>query len=100
MLKKQKNAEKINSISTIMIVISYMIICIINITIIFIVMGRWEQVLVLEVECAKDKNAETPGGKYRRDTPWLVEAFRKKVLTTIWPDLNKYVLEPNGVYTI
>ena len=34
--------------------------------------------LVLEVAEAKDKNAETEGGKYRRDTPWLVEAFRKK----------------------
>ena len=40
-------------------------------------MGKFEQVLVLEVESAKDKNAETPGGKYRRDTPWLVEAFKK-----------------------
>ena len=41
-------------------------------------MGKFKQVLVLEVEEAKDKNAETPGGKYRRDTPWLVEAFKKK----------------------
>jgi hypothetical protein len=41
-------------------------------------MGKFDQVLVLEVESAKDKNAETPGGKYRRDTPWLVEAFKKK----------------------
>ena len=41
-------------------------------------MGNWKKVLVLEVEAAKDKNASTPGGKYRRDTPWLVEAFRKK----------------------
>lgn len=41
-------------------------------------MGKFEQVLVFEVEEAKDKNAETPGGKYRKDTPWLVDAFRKK----------------------
>lgn len=41
-------------------------------------MGKFEQVLVLEVAEAKDKNKETEGGKYRRDTPWLVEAFRKK----------------------
>lgn len=41
-------------------------------------MGKFSRVLVLEVECAKDKNAETPGGKYRRDTPWLVEAFKNK----------------------
>ena len=41
-------------------------------------MGKWKRVLVLEVEAAKDKNPSTPGGKYRRDTPWLVEAFRKK----------------------
>jgi len=41
-------------------------------------MGKFEQVLVLEVESAKDKNAETEGGKYRRDTPWLVESFKKK----------------------
>ena len=41
-------------------------------------MGKWKRVLVLEVEVAKDKNPSTPGGKYRRDTPWLVEAFRKK----------------------
>ncbi|MDJ8942401.1 hypothetical protein PTQ20_15415, partial [Clostridium perfringens] len=32
----------------------------------------------MEVESAKDKNAETEGGKYRRDTPWLVESFKKK----------------------
>ena len=41
-------------------------------------MGKFEQVLVLEVESAKDKNKETEGGKYRRDSPWLVEAFQKK----------------------
>lgn len=41
-------------------------------------MGKFKQVLVLEVAEAKDKNPETEGGKYRRDTPWLVEAFRKK----------------------
>lgn len=41
-------------------------------------MGKFVRVLVFEVEEAKDKNAETPGGKYRKDTPWLVEAFRKK----------------------
>lgn len=41
-------------------------------------MGKFDQVIVLEVEIAKDKNPETPGGKYRRDTPWLVEAFKKK----------------------
>lgn len=41
-------------------------------------MGKFKRVLVLEVEIAKDKNPETPGGKYRRDTPWLVEAFKKK----------------------
>ena len=41
-------------------------------------MAKFEQVLVLEVAMAKDKNADTPGGKYRKDTPWLVEAFRKK----------------------
>jgi hypothetical protein len=41
-------------------------------------MGKFEQVIVLEYEKAKDKNAETPGGKYRRDTPWLVEAFLSK----------------------
>jgi hypothetical protein len=41
-------------------------------------MVKFEQVLVLEVESAKDKNAETEGGKYRRDSPWLVEAFIKK----------------------
>ncbi|KAK2140916.1 hypothetical protein LSH36_1205g00102 [Paralvinella palmiformis] len=41
-------------------------------------MGKFKKVLVLEVECAKDKNPNTPGGKYRRDTPWLVESFKKK----------------------
>ena len=41
-------------------------------------MGKFKRVLVLEVEIAKDKNPETEGGKYRRDTPWLVEAFKKK----------------------
>lgn len=41
-------------------------------------MGKFARVLVFEVEEAKDKNAETPGGKYRKDTPWLVEAFKKK----------------------
>lgn len=41
-------------------------------------MAKFEQVLVLEVASAKDKNAETDGGKYRRDSPWLVEAFIKK----------------------
>jgi hypothetical protein len=41
-------------------------------------MGKFARVLVFEVEEAVDKNAETPGGKYRKDTPWLVEAFRKK----------------------
>lgn len=41
-------------------------------------MGKFKQVLVLEVEMAKDKNATTEGGKYRLDTPWLVESFRKK----------------------
>lgn len=41
-------------------------------------MGKFKRVIVLEVEIAKDKNPETPGGKYRRDTPWLVEAFKKK----------------------
>ncbi|ESO07745.1 hypothetical protein HELRODRAFT_170293 [Helobdella robusta] len=41
-------------------------------------MAKYEQVLVLEVASAKDKNADTEGGKYRRDTPWLVEAFRQK----------------------
>jgi len=41
-------------------------------------MGKFKRVLVLEVAEAKDKNPETEGGKYRRDTPWLVEAFRKK----------------------
>ena len=41
-------------------------------------MGKFKRVLVLEVEMAKDKNAATPGGKYRKDTPWLVEAFKKK----------------------
>ncbi|ESN93338.1 hypothetical protein HELRODRAFT_186118 [Helobdella robusta] len=41
-------------------------------------MGKFKRVLVLEVEEAKDKNAETPGGKYRRDSPWLVESFKKK----------------------
>lgn len=41
-------------------------------------MGKFKRVLVLEVEEAKDKNAETPGGKYRRDSPWLVDAFKKK----------------------
>ena len=41
-------------------------------------MGKFKKVLVLEVEEAKDKNPETPGGKYRRDTPWLVESFKKK----------------------
>jgi hypothetical protein len=41
-------------------------------------MGKFERVLVLEVQSAKDKNAETEGGKYRRDSPWLVEAFIKK----------------------
>jgi hypothetical protein len=41
-------------------------------------MGKFEQVLVLEVESAKDKNPETKDGKYRRDSPWLVEAFIKK----------------------
>lgn len=41
-------------------------------------MGKFARVLVFEVEEAKDKNAETPGGKYRKDTPWLVDAFRKK----------------------
>jgi len=41
-------------------------------------MGKFKRVIVLEVEIAKDKNAETEGGKYRRDTPWLVESFKKK----------------------
>ena len=41
-------------------------------------MAKFEQVLVMEVASAKDKNAETEGGKYRRDSPWLVEAFLKK----------------------
>lgn len=41
-------------------------------------MPKFEQVIVLEVEMAKDKNPETEGGKYRRDTPWLVESFKKK----------------------
>lgn len=41
-------------------------------------MGKFDQVLVLEVESAKDKSKETDGGKYRRDSPWLVEAFVKK----------------------
>ncbi|KAK2158228.1 hypothetical protein LSH36_174g03024 [Paralvinella palmiformis] len=41
-------------------------------------MGKFKRVLVMEVESAKDKNPETPGGKYRRDTPWLVESFKKK----------------------
>jgi len=41
-------------------------------------MGKFKRVLVLEVEIAKDKNPETEGGKYRRDTPWLVESFKKK----------------------
>ena len=41
-------------------------------------MGKFKRVLVLEVEMAKDKNPSTPGGKYRKDTPWLVEAFKKK----------------------
>ena len=41
-------------------------------------MGKFKRVLVLEVEEAKDKNAETPGGKYRRDSPWLVDAFKRK----------------------
>jgi hypothetical protein len=41
-------------------------------------MGKFKRVLVLEVEIAKDKNPETEGGKYRRDSPWLVESFRKK----------------------
>src|SRR6218665_2433314 len=41
-------------------------------------MGKFKRVIVLEVEIANDKNQETPGGKYRRDTPWLVEAFKKK----------------------
>jgi hypothetical protein len=45
---------------------------------IYTTMGKFARVLVLEVEEAKDKNPETPGGKYRRDTPWLVDAFRKK----------------------
>lgn len=43
-----------------------------------VIMGKFKQVLVLEVESAKDKSKETEGGKYRRDTPWLVEAFQKK----------------------
>lgn len=41
-------------------------------------MGKFKRVLVMEVEEAKDKNAETAGGKYRKDTPWLVESFKKK----------------------
>jgi hypothetical protein len=41
-------------------------------------MGKCKRVLVLEVAEAKDKNKETEGGKYRRDTPWLVESFKKK----------------------
>ena len=41
-------------------------------------MGKFSRVIVFEVEEAKDKNPETPGGKYRRDTPWLVEAFKRK----------------------
>ena len=39
---------------------------------------KFDKVLVMEVESAKDKHPDTLGGKYRRDTPWLVEAFRKK----------------------
>lgn len=38
-------------------------------------MVNFNQVIVLEVESAKDKNKETEGGKYRRDSPWLVQAF-------------------------
>jgi len=41
-------------------------------------MVKFARVLVFEVEEAKDKNAETPGGKFRKDTPWLVDAFRRK----------------------
>jgi len=32
----------------------------------------------MEIEVAKDKSAVTPGGKYRKDSMWLLEAFRKK----------------------
>ena len=39
---------------------------------------KFEKVLVMEVESAKDKHPDTLNGKHRRDTPWLVEAFRKK----------------------
>lgn len=41
---------------------------------------KFARVLVLEVEAAKDKHRKTPGGKYRRDTPWLVRAFQAKGL--------------------
>lgn len=39
---------------------------------------KFPRVLVLEVESANDKHPDTPEGKYRRDTPWLVEAFEAK----------------------
>jgi hypothetical protein len=37
-------------------------------------MGKFKQVLVLEAESGKDK--KDVGGKYRMDSPWLVEAFK------------------------
>lgn len=41
-------------------------------------MVKFARVLVLEAQSGKDKHKDTEGGKYRRDSPWLVEAFQKK----------------------
>jgi len=41
-------------------------------------MNKIERVVVMEVEVAKDKSAATPGGKYRKDSIWIIEAFRKR----------------------
>ena len=41
-------------------------------------MAKFKRVVLMEVEVAKDKSSMTPCGKYRKDSIWLVEAFRKK----------------------
>ena len=45
-------------------------------------MVNFNQVIVLEVEAAKDKHKDTEGGKYRRDSPWLVQAFINRGYTS------------------
>lgn len=39
---------------------------------------KFAHVLVLEVASAADKHPDSMGGKFRRDTPWLIDAFKAK----------------------